>query len=68
MSKLPTKDRQKRWQTHKGSSWSTGVQVWKGPSAYSQLVSLGTTDTVGLLFEAGVKTAYETISFVEVKV
>ena len=55
--------------THtQGSTWSTGVQVWKGPSAYSQLVSLGTTDTVGLLFEAGVKTAYETISFVEVKV
>ena len=36
---------------------------WAGPSGYSQLVSLGSKDNVGLLWEAGVKGTYETISF-----
>ena len=52
----------------KGGSWSEGVSVWKGPSGYSQLVSLGQEGVVGLLFEAGAKGTYETISFVAVNV
>jgi sialidase-1 len=51
-----------------GKSWPDGVPVWSGPSAYSQLVSLGDDSTVGVLFEAGSKMAYETISFATVKV
>lgn len=47
-----------------GATWSDGVLVHKGPSAYSQLVSLG--DRIGCLFEAGKKSAYETISFVAI--
>ena len=50
-----------------GKSWSEGVLVWSGPSAYSQLVSLGDAKTVGILWEAGLTGAYETISFKKVK-
>jgi len=53
----------KRSEDH-GASWSVGVVVHAGPSAYSQLVPLG--DRVGCLFEAGATSAYETISFVAV--
>lgn len=49
--------------TDQGGSWDTGVLAWSGPSGYSQLVSLGDPKTVGLLFEAGAKSTYETISF-----
>lgn len=54
--------------TDQGGHWNKGVLVWSGPSAYSQLVPLGssTSARLGLLFEAGVKSAYETISFVTV--
>ena len=52
--------------TDRGKSWSEGVLVWRGPSAYSQLVSLGDAKTVGILWEAGLKSAYETISFKKV--
>lgn len=48
-----------------GASWDRGVSIWDGPSAYSQLVSLG-VNGVGLLFEAGFKSPYETISYVAV--
>ncbi len=51
-----------------GKTWPDGVSVWSGPSAYSQLVSLGDDSTIGVLFEAGSKMAYETISFAEVQV
>ena len=51
-----------------GKTWPGGVSVWAGPSAYSQLVSLGEAANVGVLFEAGAKQAYETISFAVVKV
>mmetsp|Transcript_682 Transcript_682/g.1382 ORF Transcript_682/g.1382 Transcript_682/m.1382 type:complete len:395 (-) Transcript_682:100-1284(-) len=50
-----------------GHHWSSGIQVWSGPSAYSQLVPLG-NNQVGVLFEAGVHASYETISFVVVDV
>ena len=60
---------QPRWSgLGQGKSWDDGVPVWSGPSAYSQLVSLGDDSTVGVLFEAGSKMAYETISFAQVKV
>jgi sialidase-1 len=52
--------------TDLGTTWSSGVLVWPGPSAYSQLVSLGDPKTVGLLWEAGKSNAYETISFKKV--
>ena len=35
-----------------GKSWQPLVDVWAGPSAYSQLVALGNKE-LGLLFEAG---------------
>jgi len=50
----------------KGNSWSEGVLVYAGPSGYSQLVPLANTDHLGLLFEAGAKQTYDTISFVVV--
>lgn len=49
-----------------GTTWSSGVSVWTGPSAYSQLVGLDKGSKLGLLFEAGDKSAYETISWVVV--
>jgi hypothetical protein len=48
-----------------GKTWGHGVSIWTGPSGYSQLVSLG-ANGVGLLFEAGHTTTYETISYVTV--
>ena len=48
---------------NQGATWSRGTLVWKGPSGYSQLVSLGDPKTVGILLEAGRKSTYETISF-----
>eukprot|EP00322_Chrysochromulina_rotalis_P014844 CAMPEP_0115857174 /NCGR_PEP_ID=MMETSP0287-20121206/15437_1 /TAXON_ID=412157 /ORGANISM="Chrysochromulina rotalis, Strain UIO044" /LENGTH=408 /DNA_ID=CAMNT_0003311381 /DNA_START=17 /DNA_END=1243 /DNA_ORIENTATION=+ len=44
-----------------GTSWDDGLLVWAGPSAYSQLVGWG--DKLGLLFELGVKSTYESIGF-----
>merc|ERR1712113_398947 len=38
--------------TDQGKTWSAGTLVWSGPSSYSQLVPLGRTTTLGLLFEA----------------
>ena len=49
-----------------GRSWSAGLVLHAGPSAYSQLVRLqgdSSTGAMGVLFEAGVHGAYETISF-----
>lgn len=47
-----------------GVTWSHGVLVWSGPSAYSQLVDLDGVGKLGLLFEAGQAGPYETISWV----
>lgn len=49
--------------TDQGATWSHGVSVWKGPSAYSQLVGLDGSSKLGLLFEAGKRSPYETISW-----
>ena len=49
-----------------GKSWSDGVVVSAGPSAYSQLVSMQKGTKLGLLFEAGRVSSSETISFVAV--
>ena len=49
--------------TDMGATWSTIRVVHSGPSGYSQLVPL--ESGLGLLFEAGVVTPYETISFVK---
>eukprot|EP00928_Gymnodinium_smaydae_P026380 TRINITY_DN20741_c0_g4_i1.p1 TRINITY_DN20741_c0_g4~~TRINITY_DN20741_c0_g4_i1.p1 ORF type:complete len:386 (-),score=69.94 TRINITY_DN20741_c0_g4_i1:125-1282(-) len=53
-----------------GASWSAkGLVLHEGPSAYSQLVGLGKSSgktdgqILGVLFEAGRKNPYETISF-----
>jgi hypothetical protein len=53
-----------------GGHWTDGVLVWEGPSAYSQLVPMGTgttgggdAGTLGILFEAGVKHYTDSISF-----
>lgn len=45
-----------------GKSWSDGVVVHSGPSAYSCLVQLS-DDLVGCLYEKGERSAYEEISF-----
>ena len=45
-----------------GGSWSAGQVIHAGPSAYSQLVQLP-NGSMAVLFEAGVRGAYETISF-----
>jgi hypothetical protein len=51
-----------------GASWHGLVNVFSGPSGYSQLVPLGgAAGELGLLFEAGVKGTYDTISFVKVQ-
>ena len=49
--------------TDGGKTWNSGTLVWGGPAAYSQLVSMSSGE-LGLLFEAGIKSAYETISFI----
>jgi len=48
-----------------GASWSSGQVIHSGPSAYSQLVELqaGKGGQLGVLFEAGTHSAYDTISF-----
>lgn len=49
-----------------GRSWSNGVLLHEGPSAYSSLATLGGaagTDGVACLYEAGEKHPYETIRF-----
>jgi sialidase-1 len=36
----------------RGLTWNSGVLVWDGPSGYSQLVPLGMSTDIGLLFES----------------
>lgn len=49
----------------KGSTWEQVLVVWTGPSAYSQLVPLS-EDSIGILFEGGMKFPYENIYFTAV--
>lgn len=63
-----------------GSTWTAGTAlVWPGPAAYSVLVPLSSPGTqagtevygpvtVGVVFECGEKSPYETISFSSVTV
>jgi sialidase-1 len=50
-----------------GHSWSAGQLVWAKSAAYSQLVSLSNS-SVGVLFEKGNTSPYETISFATVSI
>jgi Neuraminidase (sialidase) len=43
-------------------TWSSGKVIYKGPSAYSDMVKLP-GGWVGLLYESGVRTPYERITF-----
>lgn len=45
-----------------GRSWKNKILVWEGPSAYSNLVYMK-NGKIGLLYEAGERSAYEGISF-----
>ena len=52
-----------------GRTFTAAAHVWTGPSAYSSLVDLGSggaADNVGLLFEKGDASPYESIAFVQV--
>ena len=48
--------------TDNGMTWTQSYLVYAGPSAYSDIVKL--TDThIGILYEAGVNSAYMGIGF-----
>ena len=52
-----------------GAHWDDGVEIWRGASAYSQLIDLKSANgELGLLFESGrgKLNPYETISFTRV--
>lgn len=53
-----------------GATWKDVTIVYAGPAAYSQLVELETNDlqsTVGVIFEGGEASSYETISFARLR-
>jgi sialidase-1 len=56
-----------RVSSDEGVSWRDGVRLSDSPAAYSDLVQLDTA-TVGLLYETGADTAYDTITFARVPV
>jgi len=47
----------------KGKTWSIEKQVYQGPSAYSCLTVMANGE-IGLLYENGIKSPYEKISFI----
>jgi sialidase-1 len=49
-----------------GASWSKAFVVHRGPSAYSDMVQIS-KQTIGILYEGGIKSPYEGISFEIVK-
>lgn len=51
-----------RWSFDEGQTWAASTLVHVGPSAYSNLVELS-KKRVGLLFEGGMKSAYEGIAW-----
>ncbi|WP_263170902.1 sialidase family protein [Streptomyces sp. SCSIO ZS0520] len=51
-----------RTSTDSGASWRTALTLGEDPAAYSDLVLLD-ADTVGLLYETGRSSAYETLAF-----
>ncbi|MTE17768.1 exo-alpha-sialidase [Streptomyces sp. TRM43335] len=48
-----------------GSTWQEGPRLTAGPAAYSDLVQLD-RDTVGVLYEKGAESPYETLTFTRV--
>ena len=50
-----------------GKSWGIEKQIYEGPSAYSCLTILP-NGKIGLLYENGIKSPYEKISFTTVKI
>lgn len=50
-----------------GKSWKRNINVYKGPSAYSDMVELK-DNMVMILFEAGTKNPYEGIHFKRIKI
>lgn len=51
-----------RWSYDGGLTWPNSTLVHAGPSAYSNLVEIA-RDKIGLLFEGGIKSAYEGIAW-----
>jgi len=54
-----------RWSGDSGKSWPTAVELYGGPSAYSDLVLLNES-TAACVYERGVKNPYESIVFTPV--
>jgi sialidase-1 len=52
-----------RLSTDQGKTWSASKVIHSGPSAYSNLTELKTGE-IGLLYERGEKSPYETITFI----
>lgn len=50
-----------------GKTWSLGKTIWEGKSAYSDIVVLE-DGTLGILYENGLKSSYERISFSALKI
>ncbi|MDG9705668.1 exo-alpha-sialidase [Streptomyces sp. DH37] len=51
----------------RGRTWREGPRLTAGPAAYSDLVPLG-PDTVGVLYERGAASPYETLTFTRVPI
>lgn len=54
-----------RYSFDQGRSWPVKKLFWEGPSAYSNLVQLS-SGSIGCLFEAGLRSAYEGIAFMTI--
>lgn len=54
-----------KWSYDQGKTWPKSLLIYAGPAAYSNLVELA-AKKIGLLFEAGIKSAYEGIAWIEV--
>ena len=55
-----------RFSTDEAETWRDGPIIHRGPAAYSDMVRLS-DDTIGILYEAGKKSAYESIRFTTIK-
>jgi len=56
-----------RYSTDFGKSWSDGITVYGGPSSYTDMIQMDDT-TVGIAYEGGVTSPYDTIEFDLVKI
>ena len=61
-----------RWSGDSGASWMGTLGVWRGPSGYSCLTNvpdkLANDTFIGLVFEKGNISYYESIAFVRLRV